>query len=140
IQDENISFEDNCVTEGTYKGNKCHFIEGKLTHHPTHCKVCGTENEDYMIYKNGTQVSRITIPAESIYPFYLILKKQRFFCKACQSSFTAETNFVRKHCFISNYTKTKVVVKSAEAYKCQDKYVHFRLFKNVQFGSEIRYQ
>src|SRR5699024_2985894 len=25
-------------------------------------------------------------------------------------------------------------------YKCQDKYVHFRLFKNVQFGSEIRYQ
>ena len=28
IQDENISFEDNCVTEGTYKGNKCHFIEG----------------------------------------------------------------------------------------------------------------
>ena len=120
IQDENISFEDNCVTEGTYKGNKCHFIEGKLTHHPTHCKVCGTENEDYMIYKNGTQVSRITIPAESIYPFYLILKKQRFFCKACQSSFTAETNFVRKHCFISNYTKTKVVVKSAEAQSIKD--------------------
>ena len=27
-----------------------------------------------------------------------------------------------------------------ENYKCQDKYVHFRLFKNVQFGSEIRYQ
>src|SRR5699024_8513845 len=24
-------------------------------------------------------------------------------------------------------------------YKCQDKYVHFRLFKNVQFGSKNRY-
>src|SRR5699024_10871480 len=49
-----------------------------------------------------------------------VLKKQRFFCKACQSSFTAETNFVRKHCFISNYTKTKVVVKSAEAQSIKD--------------------
>src|SRR5699024_206325 len=31
-------------------------------------------------------------------------------------------------------------ISNAQCYKCQDKYVHFRLFKNVQFGSEIRYQ
>lgn len=120
IQDENISFEDNCVTENVYKGNKCHFIEGKLTQHLTYCKVCGVLNEDYTIYKNGTQKSRITIPSESVYPFYLILKKQRFFCKSCESSFTLETDFVQKHCFISNFTKTKVVVKSAEAQSIKD--------------------
>ena|SRR5690625_2443138 len=79
-----------------------------------------TVNKDYKVYKNGTQTSRITIPAESVYPFYLILKKQRFFCKSCQSSFTAETDFVQKNCFISNYTKTKVVVKSAEAQSIKD--------------------
>src|SRR5699024_12827743 len=107
-------FEENCVTECIYRGNKCHFMEGKLSHHHTHCKVCGTVNEDYMIYKNATQTSRITIPAESVYPFYLIQKKQRFFCKSCQSSFTAETDFVQKHCFISNNKKTKIIMKSAE--------------------------
>lgn len=78
IQDENISFKDNYVTEGVYKGNNCHFIEGKLTQHPTQCNICGVLNENYTIYKNGTQKSRITILAESVYPFYLILKNNLF--------------------------------------------------------------
>ena len=33
IHDKDISFEGNCVTEGICRGNKCHFIEGKLSHH-----------------------------------------------------------------------------------------------------------
>ncbi len=56
IQDKNISFEDNCVREKIYKGNKCNFIEGKLSYHPTHCKMCGTVNENYMIYKNRIMI------------------------------------------------------------------------------------
>src|SRR5699024_12652010 len=41
-------------------------------------------------------------------------------CKSYQSSFTAETDLVQKHCFVSNYTKTKIVVKSIEVQSVKD--------------------
>ena len=31
--------------------------------------------------------------------------KQRFYCKSCDSHFTAKSNIVDAHCFISNKTK-----------------------------------
>lgn len=55
-----------------------------------------------------------------IYPTYLNLKKQRFFCKACHSSFIARTSIVQKHCFISNHTKAKVLIKSTDAQSLTD--------------------
>ena len=102
-------FEENCVTEGIYKGNKCHFMEGKLSHHhPTHCKVCGTVNEDYMIYKNGTQTSRFTIPAESVYPFYLIQKNNVF-----------SVNLV-SHLLLQRLTSFKNIVSFPIKFKAQE--------------------
>ena len=115
IQDTNIFFEDNCVKKGQFKGIQCKYVTGKLTYDPTHCENCGIKNIDYLVYKNGTEPSRITIPISGITPTYLYLKKQRFFCKACEKSFTAKTPIVKKDCFISEHTKTQVVIKSAEA-------------------------
>lgn len=115
IQDPNITFEDNWIKEGTYKGNNCKYISAKLSYNPDRCKECGIENKDYTIYKNGTQLSRITLPIAGVQPTYLCLKKQRFICKACDSSFTAQTPLVKKGCFISEPTKAKVVIKSTEA-------------------------
>ncbi|MDN6751248.1 MAG: ISL3 family transposase [Staphylococcus equorum] len=60
-------------------------------------------------------MTRITLPIAGVQPTYLCLKKQRFVCKACDSSFTAQTPLVKKGCFISEHTKAKVVIKSAEA-------------------------
>src|SRR5699024_10757844 len=82
---------------------------------PTHCENCGIKNIDCLVYKNGTEPSRITIPISGITPTYLYLKKQRFFCKACVKSFTATTPTVRTDCYISEHTKAQVVIKSAEA-------------------------
>ncbi len=42
---------------------------------PTHWADCGIENENYMIYTNGTQTSRLTLPFHGMYPAYLLLKK-----------------------------------------------------------------
>src|SRR5690625_6710615 len=55
-----------------------------------------------------------------IYPTYLNLKKQRFFCKACHSTFIARTPIVEKHCNISNHTKAKVLSKSTDAQSLTD--------------------
>ena len=115
IQDLNINFDEDCVKEGTYKGKRCKYISGKLTYTPTHCVKCGVKNTDFTVYKNGTQLSRITLPITGINPTYLLLQKQRFMCQACQSSFTAKTPIVQRNCFISQNVKTQVIVKSAEA-------------------------
>ncbi|WP_082881221.1 transposase [Lederbergia galactosidilytica] len=37
-------------------------MHGKLSYTPTHCKHCGFKNINYIIDKNGTQTSRITLP------------------------------------------------------------------------------
>ena len=115
IQDTNIIFEENCVQLGTYKNKTCKFIEGTLTYHPDGCEVCRIKNEHFTIYKNGTQTSRITLPLQGNYPTYLLLKKQRYFCKSCNHSFTAKTSIVKKHCHISKNVKAFIVVKAAEA-------------------------
>jgi len=115
IQDANITFEENCIKEGMLKGRACKYITGKLTLDPRHYKHCGIKNEDYIISKNGTQMSRITLPITGVHPTYLCLKKQRFSCKACDSSFTAKTPIVKKNCYISEHTNAQVVIKSAEA-------------------------
>src|SRR5690625_2599592 len=69
------------------------------------CKKCGIKNEDNIVIKNGTQTSRITLPISGVQPTYLRLKKQRFVCKACESSFVAETSIVKRNCYISENTK-----------------------------------
>lgn len=100
---------------GTFKKKTCKYIHAILSYTPSHCKACGVENIDYIIYKNGTQTSRITLPFVCMYPAYLLLKKQRFMCRACQNTFTAETPIVQKNCYISRNVKTLIVIKAAEA-------------------------
>src|SRR5690625_6849020 len=58
IQDANIIFEENCVKEGMLKGRAYKYITGKRTLDSRHC---GIISEDYIIIKNGTQMSRITL-------------------------------------------------------------------------------
>lgn len=115
IQDPNIIFEENCIQEGQYKGKLCKYITGKLTYHPTRCEACGFENKDYTVYKNGTQLSRITLPITGVNPTYLCLLKQRFMCKACNNCFTAKTPTVKRNCFISKNVKSQIILKAAEA-------------------------
>lgn len=115
IQDPNITFEKNFIEEGIHKGKPCKYVTGKLTYDPMACKKCGIKNEDNIVIKNGTQTSRITLPISGVQPTYLRLKKQRFVCKACESSFMAETSIVKRNCYISENTKAQVVIRSTEA-------------------------
>src|SRR5690625_3162317 len=103
-----------------YKGKTAKFITGKLTYTPIYCECCGVKNEDYTVYKNGTKTSRITLPISGAYPTYLNLKKQRFYCKACNGTFSASTSIVQKDCFISNHTKAKILIKATDAQSLTD--------------------
>src|SRR5699024_4031577 len=104
----------------SYQGRMAKFITTKLTYTPAYCECCGVKNEDYTIYKNGTKTSRITLPISGVYTTYLNLKKQRFYCKACNGTFSASTSIVQRHCFISDHTKAKIPVKSTDAQSVAD--------------------
>ncbi|MEK4802815.1 ISL3 family transposase [Oceanobacillus sp. FSL K6-0118] len=111
---------ENAVTYGKHKGKSCKFIKAKLTYDADQCPNCQVEKVGSSIYKNGTQLSRITIPTMGVYPTYLLLSKQRFMCKHCGVSFTAQTNIVKRHCFISSNTEAQIMIKSAGAQSVKD--------------------
>lgn len=59
-------------------------------------------------------------PIAGVYPICWALKKQRFLYKVCESSFIAKTSTVEEHCFVSNHTKGKNLIKSADELSLTD--------------------
>lgn len=111
IEDPNILFNpqqyilsDQTIKKVTYKR-----FQATLTYTPKACEKCGTVNEDYTVIKNGTKTSTLKLGNMMFQPTLLLLKKQRFLCKACGSTFTASTSLVQKHCFISNLFKQHIM-------------------------------
>lgn len=120
IQDKHFTFSDDCVTKGDFKGKKCKFIDCTLSYVPKECAHCEAPNVGFSIYKNGTQTSRVTFPMAGILPTYLRIRKQRFMCKRCGKSFTAQTPVVERNCFISNYIKAQILTQSGETRSVKD--------------------
>uniref|UniRef100_UPI000AEAF110 transposase family protein n=1 Tax=Staphylococcus haemolyticus TaxID=1283 RepID=UPI000AEAF110 len=104
IKDKNINFTDE-VIEKKYKGRMRLFYYAALTYQPTYCENCFAKNDNFSLVKNGKKSSTITLLKIMEMPAYLNLQKQRFYCKTCDSHFTAKSNIVDAHCFISNKTK-----------------------------------
>ena len=113
IKDINIDFEKK-VDIKNYKGVLSQFYYGELSYNPKECTCCGEANINHQIIKMGKKKSRITLPHISEYPAYLLLKKQRFYCKSCAQYFTAETPVVNKYCFISNNSRLAILHKAQD--------------------------
>jgi len=131
IQDVNINVDENCVKEGTYKGKRCKYISGKLTYTLTHCVKYGVKNTDFTVYKNGTQLSRITLPITGINSTYLLLQKQLPFI---ENSFIYPYNNGRIE---GNNNKIKVLNRVAYGYRNFQNYrnrilLYFKLKPSVK--------
>ena len=114
IKDQNITLE-NKVNEKKIKGTIHLVYYGKLSYTPNGCRNCGIVNRSHAdIVKNGTKESTIKLTHINFQPALLKLKKQRFYCKHCQSTFGAETNLVNRHCFISNIIKSTIAMELTE--------------------------
>ena len=115
IKDENI----HIITESKVqeiKGKNYKIIEGILTYNPEYCPRCGIINESTNdIIKWGFRKNCIVkIPKQGNCLTRLILHKQRFFCKHCNNSFIAETNFVDKNKNISYNTNLQIKLELME--------------------------
>ena len=120
IKDKNITFGENNCAEQRIKGKRSKVFYGKLTYHPKQCVNCGMKNEEYSIIKYGYKTSRLTLNSTTHYPTYLELKKQRFYCKACETTFIAETREVNRSCFIVNAVKQSIAVESQDKISMKD--------------------
>lgn len=108
IKDENILLEKK-TTEETIQHEKSQIFYGTLTYTPKGCRNCGVANHSSAdIVKNGTKTSTIKLGQYNYKPVLLKLRKQRFLCKHCRTTFTAKTSLVQRHCFISNPLKALI--------------------------------
>lgn len=114
LKDKNITFPENCTEETKIRGRKAKVFHGILSYTPERCVNCGMENQAYSIIKNGSKVSRLTLNSNTHQPTYLLLKKQRFYCKQCETTFIAESEEVDRHCFITKRVKQSIAVEAKD--------------------------
>ena len=114
VKDPNIIF--NPGHEETTKNNKQIVeISGSLDCFPDHCSKCGHICRDSKdIIRNGNLTSDILLGSFNRKPIYLELKKQRYRCKHCGGTTTAETPLVDKGCFISKEVKRLILTDLSE--------------------------
>lgn len=112
IKDDNVYFYENCLENVKINNITTKVFRAYLTYTPKYCPKCGCVNEgfDDIIKWNWKRNCKIKLPKVSNYNVLLILDKQRFFCKHCNSTFTASTNIVDFHKQISNNSKTCIIL------------------------------
>ena len=113
IKDKNITFDENFCAEELIKGVQSKVFYGQLTYQPKACYACGHVFDDQII-KHGFKTSLIKMPSISGFHTYLKLRKQRYFCKHCHSTFTLKTSVVAKNCCISNNTKVSIALNAKD--------------------------
>ena len=115
IKDPNIHLAKVPVTKEKKKNQEYLVVHGTLTYRPSCCKVCGVKNHSHQdLIKHGTKLSTLTLTHVNFQPVLFRLKKQRFLCKHCDSTFIAETPLVNRHCFISNVIKSTIALELKE--------------------------
>lgn len=98
VEDENIDGITNKV------------IYAIATKDNSNCPCCSNK-----LVKNGSKIVNIKILKSCQYNSILRVKKQRYFCKNCNKSFSQELNFVDKNCSISNDVKLAIKLELREA-------------------------
>lgn len=111
IKDKNITFPEDYLEEVKLNGVTSFVFNALLSYQPTHCEHCQSLF-DAKFKKHGFKTSRLVIPKVSLHDTYLSLKKQRYYCGHCHSTFTLKTSIVDKNCYISCSTKHAIALEA----------------------------
>lgn len=107
ITDANIIFSDKTYEKKINNLNTLVF-NATLTYKSNHCPKCGN-CDNKKIIKHGSKNSIVRILPVNGQPAAIELKKQRFLCKECKSTFMAETSLIKKFNSISNRLKMNIL-------------------------------
>ncbi len=137
IKDKNISFEKNFISDKIIKKINSKIFHPKLTYKPEYCPCCCNKEEPIIKYLFNKPLL-ITFPKVSNFNTYMSLKKQRFLCKKCNSTFIATFIFVQENYYISKGTKLATALESKEKVSEKDIARRFNLYSlYCQFDSII---
>jgi len=109
LKDPNILFNANFYTEEYIKGLRYKIFHATLSYKPSACYRCATIFDENII-KHGFKTSNIKLPFVVGTPTILRLKKQRYICRHCNSTFTLTTPEVSRNCFISRNSKLHIAI------------------------------
>ena len=112
LKDKTITFPEDWMKEVMINGVRSKLISGILSFQPTHCYQCG-HIFDSNIIKHGFKTSRIKMMKLSGFDTYLDLKKQRYKCRHCNSTFTLKTSLVESNCYLSNPLKQAIFLEAS---------------------------
>ncbi|MCD2257260.1 ISL3 family transposase [Lactobacillus sp. CC-MHH1034] len=101
IKDRNIKFDENLPFETKkIKDERAAVYHAKLESPEIRCINCDFEGS---LIKYGKKTRRLKLPnvTATRQPVYLELKKQRYLCKQCRTTFMAKTEVVAAHCSIT---------------------------------------
>lgn len=121
IKDQNIKFEESHVKLEVINNIETLVYLGILSPPaPNHCKLCGVVNINNSLIKHGSKISNVKIPHVSYQRAILRLKKQRYLCKNCNKTFSAETCLVKPNHTISNNTNRASLLEAKEKTSIKD--------------------
>lgn len=109
------NYEDEKLPTLIKKGVEYLLFEGILTYKPKACAHCGaTYCVSQDIIKYGCKQTTVRLSHGPNMPTLLRLRKQRYFCKHCEQTFTAETSLIQKYCCISNLSRAQIAQELTE--------------------------
>jgi len=100
LTDKQIIFEKNWLEEQIIDGQETFIFHGTLTYTPTFCRKCGSKNEGQIV-KNGTPLTRSQLVPFRGRKTVLHLKRSRFLCRDCGSTFNAQTPLIMENHHLS---------------------------------------
>jgi transposase len=95
------------------KNRECKVFDSILSPDIQVCQVCGVIGG--RITRHGTKASLVKINQVVGFDAYLRLRKQRYFCHECNSTFIATTSLVEKNSSISNPVKLQILLLAKHA-------------------------
>ncbi|MEG0313631.1 MAG: ISL3 family transposase [Carnobacterium sp.] len=104
LTDESLIFDENWLSREARHARAVNMISGKLTMTDRTCPQCGFSK----CIKNGTYQTTSQLPEIERRPTYLKLRRERYLCKNCESTFSATTSLVDDYCQISKQLKYQI--------------------------------
>lgn len=113
LTDENIYFSENWLEEIKRKGRKAFLIKEELSYTPLSYEKWGIKNQGEVV-KNGTKTTQTQMPLFKSSLTYLELKRSRFLCHACQSTFIAQTTIVALFDHLAKKLKYQILLELSQ--------------------------
>lgn len=110
LTDKNLFFDDDWLEERKYKGVNAQIIKGNLTNRFSHCPQCGSVR----IIRNGSYITNSQMLKFKERLTILELKRSRYLCHDCGSTFSAKTDLVDEHHQLTKELKQAILLELFE--------------------------